>query len=208
MLVLLVYGALVVLTNWVFQHAPTGFIPQQDQGRLIVSVQLPDSASLQRTKAAMKLVDKITRETPGVAHTVTISGMSFLLQSNASNFGSMFIVLDPFDKRRAPELHAEEIMARLHTGVQEAGQGCDRERAQFLADPRPGRRRRLQDHGRGPRRPWTGRLAEPDRRADPETAGGAAVWPTFRPGSAPTHHRSTWTSTEPSPSPWECRSKT
>ena len=103
----------MVLTYWVFQHAPTGFIPQQDQGRLIVSVQLPDSASLQRTKAAMELVDKIARETPGVAHTITISGMSFLLQSNASNFGSMFIVLDPFDKRRAPGLHAEDIMARL-----------------------------------------------------------------------------------------------
>jgi multidrug efflux pump len=113
LLVLLVYGGLVVLTYWVFQHAPTGFIPQQDQGRLIVSVQLPDSASLQRSKAAMEQVDKIALETPGVAHTVTISGMSFLLQSNASNFGSMFIVLDSFDKRRAPGLSAEAIMARL-----------------------------------------------------------------------------------------------
>ena len=69
-IVLLVYGALVVLTNSVFQQAPTGFIPQQDQGRLIVNVQLPDSASLQRTQAAMELVDKITRETLGVSHTV------------------------------------------------------------------------------------------------------------------------------------------
>ena len=113
LVVLLVYGGLVVLTYWVFQHAPTGFIPQQDQGRLIVSVQLPDSASLQRSKAAMEQVDKIALETPGVAHTITISGMSFLLQSNASNFGSMFIVLDPFDKRRAAGLGAEAIMARL-----------------------------------------------------------------------------------------------
>ncbi len=113
LLVLLAYGGLVVLTYWVFQHAPTGFIPQQDQGRLIVNVQLPDSASLQRTKAAMELVDKIARESPGVSHTITISGMSFLLQSNASNFGSMFIVLDAFEKRKAPGLHAEDIMARL-----------------------------------------------------------------------------------------------
>ncbi len=112
-LVLLVYGGLVVLTYWVFQRAPTGFIPQQDQGRLIVNVQLPDSASLQRTQAAMELVDKIARATPGVAHTVTISGLSFLLQSNASNFGSMFIVLDPFDKRKAPGLQADDIMAKL-----------------------------------------------------------------------------------------------
>jgi len=113
LLVLLVYGGLVVLTYWVFQRAPTGFIPQQDQGRLIVNVQLPDSASLQRTQAAMELVNQIARATPGVAHTVTISGLSFLLQSNASNFGSMFIVLDPFEKRKAPGLQADDIMAKL-----------------------------------------------------------------------------------------------
>src|SRR5262249_32766249 len=90
-----------------------GFIPEQDQGRLICNIQLPDSSSLQRTMAAMAKVDEIVRETPGVAHTVTISGMSFMLQTNASNVGSMFIVLDPFEKRQVPGRHAEDIMARL-----------------------------------------------------------------------------------------------
>jgi multidrug efflux pump len=113
LVVLLVYGGLVVLTYWKFQQAPTGFIPQQDQGRLIVNVQLPDSSSLLRTQDALAIVDQIARETPGVAHTVTIAGLSFLLQSNASNFGSMFVVLDPFDKRRDPGLGADAIMARL-----------------------------------------------------------------------------------------------
>jgi multidrug efflux pump len=111
--VLVVYACLVVVTYWVFQRAPTGFIPQQDQGRLIVNVQLPDSASLLRTQDAMALVEKITREHPAVDHTVTISGLSFLLQSNSSNFGSMFVVLKPFDQRRDPKLHADEIMAWL-----------------------------------------------------------------------------------------------
>ncbi len=111
--VLFLYGWLLVITYHTFQRAPTGFIPQQDQGRLIVNVQLPDSASLERTKETVKLVDKIARETPGVAHAVTISGLSFLLQGNASNFGSMFIVLDPFDKRKVPGRHADDIIARL-----------------------------------------------------------------------------------------------
>ncbi|MGO9920654.1 MAG: efflux RND transporter permease subunit [Isosphaeraceae bacterium] len=100
--VLLLYGWLLVVTYQTFQRAPTGFIPQQDQGRLIVNVQLPDSASLERTKETVGLVAKIARETPGVAHMVTISGLSFLLQGNASNFGSMFIVLSPFDQRKGP----------------------------------------------------------------------------------------------------------
>jgi multidrug efflux pump len=111
--VLVAYGCLVGTTYWVLERAPTGFIPQQDQGRLIVGVQLPDSASLQRTQEAMALVEKIALETPGVAHTVTISGLSFLLQANSSNFGSMFIVLKPFDERREPGLKADDIIARL-----------------------------------------------------------------------------------------------
>jgi multidrug efflux pump len=111
--VLAVYGGLLGLTYWVFQHAPTGFIPQQDQGRLIVNVELPDSASLQRTQETVALVEQITRETKGVAHTVTVSGMSFLLSANSSNFGSLFVILDPFDRRTTPDLRDTAIMARL-----------------------------------------------------------------------------------------------
>jgi multidrug efflux pump subunit AcrB len=81
--------------------APTGFIPEQDQGRLIVSIQLPDSASLQRTMETAAQVEAITRaDTPGVRHTVTFSGISFLLQANSPNFASMFVVLDSFEYRR------------------------------------------------------------------------------------------------------------
>jgi multidrug efflux pump len=114
-LVLLAYGALLALTVWTFVKAPTGFIPQQDQGRLIVNIQLPDSSSLERTRAAVAEVDRIARETPGVGHTVAIAGLSFLLQANSPNFASMFIVLDPFDKRQRPELRDTAIMARLRT---------------------------------------------------------------------------------------------
>ncbi len=112
-LVLIVYGGLLGLTVWALDRAPKGFIPQQDQGRLILNVQLPDASSLQRTEAAMAKVVKIAQATPGVRHTVAIAGMSFLLQTTASNFGSMFIVLDPFPDRQKPGLHAEDIMRRL-----------------------------------------------------------------------------------------------
>jgi multidrug efflux pump len=124
-LVLLVYFGLLGLTWWVFQRAPTGFIPQQDQGRLIVNIQLPDSASLQRTEEAVARVVKIALKTEGVAHVVATAGMSFLLQANSSNFASMFIVLDPFSKRSGkPELRDTAIMETLKkrwaAGVQEA----------------------------------------------------------------------------------------
>ena len=59
--VLVVYGGLLALTYGVFQRAPTGFIPQQDQGRLIANIQLPDSASLERTKAVVAKIEKIAQ---------------------------------------------------------------------------------------------------------------------------------------------------
>jgi multidrug efflux pump len=112
-LVLLVYGGLLVLTGWVFHAAPTGFVPQQDQGRIICNIQLPDSASLERNKNAMAQIEAIARREPGVAHTVTISGLSFVLQADSPNFASMFVVLDPFEKRQSPDLKDTAIMARL-----------------------------------------------------------------------------------------------
>ncbi len=68
--VLIVYALLMVITYVTFSSAPIGFVPQQDQGRLICSIQLPDPASLQRTQAAVKQIADIAKRTPGVAHTV------------------------------------------------------------------------------------------------------------------------------------------
>jgi multidrug efflux pump len=115
-LVLLVYGGLLVLTGWVFQKAPTGFVPAQDQGRIICNIQLPDSASLERTRGEVAKIEAIALKTKGVAHTITISGISFVLQANSPNFASMFVVLDPFEKRTTPDLNSDAIMARMRAG--------------------------------------------------------------------------------------------
>jgi multidrug efflux pump len=112
-LVLLAYGGLLVLTWWVFRAAPTGFVPQQDQGRIICNIQLPDSASLERTREAVSRIEAIARRTSGVAHTITISGTSNVLQANSPSFATMFVVLDPFAKRRTPDLSSAAIVARL-----------------------------------------------------------------------------------------------
>ena len=77
-IVLVVYGGLLGLTWWRVASTPTGFIPTQDQGYLLVNVQLPDSASVQRTDAILAQIDQIARDIPGVAHTVGVSGHSFL----------------------------------------------------------------------------------------------------------------------------------
>ena len=136
LLVLLAYGGLLLWTYWLFSSAPRGFVPQQDQGRIIAAVQLPDSASLERTRDALAKIDEITRHTPGVAHSLTVAGYSFVQAANGSNFGSMFIILDPFDKRRGPGLKDQAIMARLRR--QWAAEVKDAQVLAFGAPPIPG----------------------------------------------------------------------
>ena len=57
-LVLIVYGGLLGLTYWQFIRTPTGFIPQQDKGYLLLNVQLPDSASVERTEGVMAQIEQ------------------------------------------------------------------------------------------------------------------------------------------------------
>ena len=118
-IVLLVYVGLIVLTGYGFTRVPAGFIPTQDKGRLIVNIQLPDSASLERTAEVSLAVEKIALATPGVAHTIGNPGRSFVLNAIGSNLGSMFITLQPFDQRRAPDLTADAIAAKLRQQIQQ-----------------------------------------------------------------------------------------
>jgi multidrug efflux pump subunit AcrB len=94
-------------------RAPTGFLPTQDQGYPLISAQLPDAASVQRTREVMARIDEIARSTPGVAHTVGVSGQSFLLGTNGSNLGSMFVVLEPFDKRQTADKYDAAIAQKI-----------------------------------------------------------------------------------------------
>jgi multidrug efflux pump subunit AcrB len=112
-LVLMVYAGLLVLTYWQFNHAPTGFIPQQDKGYLLLNVQLPDSASVERTQRVMARIESLALETPGVEHTVGVSGQSLLLNANAPNLGSLYVMLKEFSQRRGPKLKADAIAAEL-----------------------------------------------------------------------------------------------
>ncbi|HEY2783409.1 MAG TPA: efflux RND transporter permease subunit [Fimbriiglobus sp.] len=112
-LALLAYGGLLYQTYRTLDSAPTGFIPSQDKGYLLVNVQLPDAASLPRTDAAIHIADQIARATPGVRHTVAVAGQSALLGANAPNLGSLYVMLDNFPDRLAPDRSADAIAAKL-----------------------------------------------------------------------------------------------
>jgi hydrophobe/amphiphile efflux-1 (HAE1) family protein len=124
LIALLVYAGLLVLTYFEFVSAPTGFIPQQDKGYLLLNVQLPDSASADRTQKVMAHIESIARDTPGVEHTVGISGQSLILNANAPNFGSLYVMLKPFEERTGPGLSADAIAATLRERCQQEVRGA------------------------------------------------------------------------------------
>jgi hydrophobe/amphiphile efflux-1 (HAE1) family protein len=111
--VLVVYAGLVGLGLFTFAKVPTGFIPSQDMGYLIVVVQLPDASSFERTDAVVRRVDEIARKIPGVAHTFAISGYSSVLQANQPNVGAAFLVLDKFENRKDSKLRGEKLLATI-----------------------------------------------------------------------------------------------
>jgi multidrug efflux pump len=117
-LVLIVYGGLLTLTWWGFTRTPTGFIPAQDKGYLLVNVQLPDAASVIRTQDVVRHIEQIAHDTPGIHDTVAISGQSILLNANAPNFGALYLMLDPFDDRTRADLSANAIAASLQERLQ------------------------------------------------------------------------------------------
>ncbi|MGZ3409574.1 MAG: efflux RND transporter permease subunit [Xanthobacteraceae bacterium] len=94
-------GLIIVgIAGYGLSRVPTGFLPIEDQGYLIVSAQLPDGASLARTQAALDQISDIARKTPGVEQALTIAGIS-ALDNNASlaNAGVAYLVLKPWSER-------------------------------------------------------------------------------------------------------------
>jgi hydrophobic/amphiphilic exporter-1 (mainly G- bacteria), HAE1 family len=91
---------LVGVAVWALTRVPTAFLPNEDQGYLIISAQLPDGASKERTDAVLQKIAKIAKSVPGVDHVVTISGVSILDNlASLANAGAAFVVLDDWDAR-------------------------------------------------------------------------------------------------------------
>ena len=79
---LMVYGGLLALTGLGFHVVPKGFIPEQDKGYLVVNVQLPEGASLERTDKFVMRLSQIAQQTKGIAHVIAVPGYSTLLSTN------------------------------------------------------------------------------------------------------------------------------
>ncbi|MBB4186247.1 HAE1 family hydrophobic/amphiphilic exporter-1/multidrug efflux pump [Sinorhizobium terangae] len=96
-----------------FTALPSTFIPDEDQGALFMDIQLPDAASLDRTRAIVNEVEHALSTTAGVQNVISVAGFS-ILQGTASPSGAMVIAaLGPWDERETPELQLSAILQKL-----------------------------------------------------------------------------------------------
>lgn len=91
-----------------------GYVPAEDQGFVFASFSLPEGASIARTDEALRQVERVLSDTPGVDRYTTIVGYNFLAGASAPFFGLAFIGLDPWHDRDAPELSATALAGRLN----------------------------------------------------------------------------------------------
>ena len=109
---------------WFFSsHLPTSFLPDEDQGYLYINMQLPNSASMERTSAAAKQVENVLANTPGIQYTTSVVGFSLLSYVRTSYNGFFFVTLKPWDERGSRSEQYQAIKARLNQELKKLPDG-------------------------------------------------------------------------------------
>jgi HAE1 family hydrophobic/amphiphilic exporter-1 len=125
LLVVVVGVALAVIAIWGIARLPTAFIPNEDQGYLMMAAQLPEAASLERTTTALGAATKMALATPGVEKVIAISGLSALDNfADLANAGVCFVILKPWgerSKRKGTDILS--IAEHLQAGLDAAPDG-------------------------------------------------------------------------------------
>lgn len=122
MVALVLYAGLLGLGWAGLQRVPTGFVPQQDKYYLVGIAILPAGTSIERSEAMAREMSRIMLEEPGVESVVAFPGLSIDGFVTLPNAAVVFIMLDPFEQRRTPDLSANAIAQRLQGrlfGIQE-----------------------------------------------------------------------------------------
>lgn len=119
-LALIVFIAICGAAFWGFLRWPTSYVPEEDMGYFMTSVQLPTGASLNRTDSIMNSLSAELKQLPQVKDVISVAGQSFLAGGASSNLGSMFVVLKPWKDRKGKENSVQAVMAR----AEEIGAAC------------------------------------------------------------------------------------
>ena len=100
--------------GWFGTRIPTGFLPEEDQGYFLLSIQLPNAASLQRTDVVIRKIEDVVKALPAVETYTSVSGINFLSGVPNSYSGAFFIKLKPWDDRKSKQDQATELVRLLN----------------------------------------------------------------------------------------------
>jgi len=106
-------AGVIVMIAFLGGRLPQGFLPLEDQGYLMVDVQLPDGAALQRTEEVTSQVVDLVRQTPGVDNVVVVNGFSILNGSLSSNTALVITTMSNWEQRQEPDLRINAILAKF-----------------------------------------------------------------------------------------------
>jgi hydrophobe/amphiphile efflux-1 (HAE1) family protein len=113
--IVLAFLVIVALTSgWLFKTLPTGFLPDEDQGAFFTSVRLPDGASTERTDAAVRKIEQLLSDIPGVQNVMTIGGLDIATQTSSSNVATVIGRLDPWEDRTTTETQLDAILGQAY----------------------------------------------------------------------------------------------
>ncbi|HXO00391.1 MAG TPA: efflux RND transporter permease subunit [Candidatus Acidoferrales bacterium] len=104
-------------------HLPTSFLPDEDQGYLYINMQLPNAASLERTSAAARQVEKVLANTPSVQYTTSVVGFSLLSYVRTSYNAFFWVSLKPWDDRKSRDEAYQAVKARLNQELKQMPEG-------------------------------------------------------------------------------------
>jgi hydrophobe/amphiphile efflux-1 (HAE1) family protein len=104
---------------WLFRALPSGFLPDEDQGAIFVSVRLPDGASTDRTDAAVRKIEQRIAQLKGIRSWFVIGGTDFATQTNSSNVAGVIMALKPWEERTTPDLQLNAIIAQANRAFAE-----------------------------------------------------------------------------------------
>ena len=122
--VVMVLLVLAGVAGWFFSaHLPSSFLPDEDQGYLYINMQLPNSASMERTSAAAKQVERVLAKTPGVQYTTSVVGFSLLSFVRTSYNGFFFVTLKPWEDRKTQVEQYQSIKAHLNQELKQLPEG-------------------------------------------------------------------------------------
>jgi len=110
-LVTLVFLGGLALTVWVYRSVPTGFVPDEDQGYLIIAMQAPEGASLEYTTDIAKQVEGVLAQVEEIRGVFTVVGFSFA--GSSPNRGLIFVPLTPYEERIGPEHSAQAVLGKI-----------------------------------------------------------------------------------------------